>query len=227
MATTVATAVADIQNRLILGATTQEPSSAMLTTWLRDAFQELWGTLPSVKRTKLTVASQAAALTADIVYYVTDGVRTLFPDVEWGHDGTSVNFDPGVVANGGSVTVWYAVAPDFTGATIDTSGVFGTNWLEELATEMAVAQAYQRISNTAASQSEGQAAAAQRVEWNDKIDRLYKWKAARFAAWQASMEQGYQRRAQMGDLPRRTTPYGHFLNKSSVENSLTGVRTGS
>lgn len=226
MASTVATIVSAIKDRLLIGALAQEPTDAMLTTWLRDAFKECVGDLKPIKRTSVSVSGNTASLTADIVYYASDGIRTLYPDVEWGYDGASVYLEPGVTGGGG-LTLWYYVAPDFTGATIDTTCIFGTDWLEELATVMAGAQAYQRLAGVAPSQSESLAAAAQRVDWNDRIDRLYKWKKAEIDGWMQRMEMGYQRRAQLGDLPRRQTPYGRFQNDSSISNALTGARSGS
>ena len=226
MATDISAAAVDIMDRLLIGGTAQEPTEAMLATWLRAAFKEQIGNLKPVVRAVLPVTRWEADLVADQVFYVSDGLRTLFRDIEWGDDGQKVYLDTSI--NPDQITAWYFTDPGITASTdsVNTSCIFGGDWLEEIAKTMAMAQAYERIAGTAADQNEAQAASMLRVEWADKVERMYKWKRGEWDNWQSRMEQGMQRRAAMGDLPVRSTPYSNFVNKSSLRNPLTGVRTG-
>ncbi len=226
MATVIADVAADIKDRLIIGSTAQEPTTTMLSTWLRNNLTECIGMLKPIKRTALSVTSHTATLDADQVFYVSDGIKTLFRDVEWGDDGASIYLDSAVAATG--IVAWYFKDPAITGATtsVDTSCIFGGNWLQELATLMTMAQAYERLANTATDQNDKDAASMLRVEWTDRIDRLYKWKRGEWDNWQSRMEQGMQRRASLGDLPFRLTAGANFVNKSRIYNPATGARTG-
>ena len=226
MSTVVATVVTDIQNRLKVGSTTPEPDATMLGNWVRSAAKYCIGQCQPVKETTVTVTSgPQAALIADDVYYVANGHEMLLPS-EWSKQGNAVVMQRQAARARDTLTVWYFLDPDITSATttFDTTCIFGTDWLEEVITVMAMQQVEARLSNLAGS-VDGQGHAAMYRVMQDERERLLAPHRDTRNQWFSRMDNRVMVRAQMGNLPYRESAYSRFKNRSAYGSDLTGVRS--
>lgn len=224
MATTVATVVADIRDRLKVGATAPEPTDAMLGNWVRSAAKYVIGQCQPVKETTVTVTSgPQAALVASEVYYVANGFEMLLP-TEWAKQGSALVLQKQAAKARDTLTVWYSQTPDITAITtsFDTSCVFGPDWLEEVITVMAMQQVEARVSNISGSLDGNGHAQMYRVLQDEREKLIAPYRDVRNQFF-GRMEQRVMARAQMGGMPYRESPYAKFKNRSGRVNRLTGI----
>ncbi len=217
MSSLVTDLVQDVRDRLILGASTQEPTDAMITTWVLSAFKSLIGTLPPVHEVVATVdADRQAAVTADQVFYVANGPHLLFAS-EWNKQNSMLIFQPSSVKDADVITAWCFLDPDITSdsTTVNTTCIFGTDWLESLAVLHAASRAMGRMANIA-----GEGDAAGYASWARVLDEEFKEMFTlyqnRWQGWNADMQQRIVDRARFGEAPPKQAPRANFVNKSQV-----------
>ena len=224
MATTVATVVADLKDRLIVTAASSEPTDAMLGNWVRASARYTFGALQPPTETTLTVTSgPQAALTADMVFYVANDYELLLPS-EWSKQGAKVRLQPQAAETGDTLTVWYYAMPTIEAATasFDTSCIFGDDWLEEVITMMAAVQVELRRSFVAPS-ADGQGHASMIRVLQDERERLLTPYRRTRDTWVAEMDGRLQMRASLGNPAFRQSPYNKFRNRSMKTNRMTGI----
>lgn len=223
MATLVADVVADVKHRLIIGTAATEPSDAYLGNWTRSAAKCAIGALQPPTLTTATVAAgPAVTVTADQVYYVAMRDKLLLPS-EWEFQDTKVQLQRQVADTGDTATVWLFAGPVITSATtsIDTTCIFGTDWLEEVITLMVMEMVEVRRSQTSASGSDDKHISTARV-LQDARDRLLKPYQEIRQGWVETMERRLQARAVMGDGAFRKSPWGNTRYRGRVINPNTG-----
>lgn len=226
MASTIATLRSEVRARGNFGSTTPEPTDNHVDDWLRQAFIHLIGALPPVKQAALTVgADNEVSLTHNQVFYVRVGTTPLY-GWEWSADSVNgvVTITDHSADYGDPVLAWYVAPITITlasTATVDTTCIFGNDWLQELAVIYAAMQGYQRISNTAPTGSADQNLSTYRV-----LEDTYK---VQFGAlkgvwdsWNASMQMALQQRLMNGPKAVRENPYSGFINHSRMTNPITG-----
>lgn len=228
MTSTIATMATEANNRLMVvdAGTGAEPTTAQMSDFIRLAFKELIAVLPPVKDTTLTLSTlNRAALTHDQAFYVAVNGLLLFP-WEWATQGEYVKVQPASAAINDTLTVWYVAYPTITTgstATVDTSCIFGNDWLEELALLRGMMAASQRMANVSATAGGDSHASWFRV-LQDDYQRLYQAHWQRYQDWRQSMEMALSARAGNGPAPRTVSPHAGFRNRSGVHNWLTGAR---
>lgn len=224
MATTVATVVADLKDRLIVTAASSEPTDVMLGNWVRASARYTFGALQPPTETTLTVTSgPQAALTADMVFYVANDYELLLPS-EWSKQGAKIRVQPQAAETGDTLTVWYYAMPTIEAATtsFDTSCIFGDDWLEEVITMMAAVQVELRRSFVAPS-ADGQGHASMTRVLQDERERLLEPYRRVRNEWVRDMESRVQARVGFGDAQFRTSPHNKFRNRGRVINPGTGI----
>ena len=225
MTSTIATMATNIKNRLNVGTggavgTSAEPTDSVVQGWVRDAFKQLMGDLTPIAQTTASIAAGAATLANDRVFYVEVNQTPLLRGSEYGQTPTGLSFrDPAL--DGETATIFYIDYPDVSGATVDTSCIFGPDWLEELATIKAAQEVCSRLANNSASQSPTDYAALYRT-LGEQFNRLYTWHRKQlddqlnlFNVWQ-------QQRLQFGKRPLPESAYAGMTNLSKVSNDLLG-----
>lgn len=221
MATTVATLRAALIARLNVGTATLEPTTAHVEQWIRDAFLEGFSVFqPVFKSAATAISSDAVALTADrILYVVVDGLILVHGE-EWHHGASGVAGLPRRL-HGLTPTIYYTNTPDLTGSTIESTCIFGDNWLEPYVAAKASILMQQRRSNTSASQNNNAAASLGRV-LDAERERLERLMLGQRAEWVNGMEADLQRRLALGPRVRRDHAWAGYRNKGRIRNALTG-----
>jgi hypothetical protein len=208
----------NLQTTLNLGSGGAEPTAATIQQWLRDGARELWGELPPVLKRDLTITSTyAATLTYNRVFFVVAGGLTLLRGSEWNAGDSALNFVPGAVGVGDTVTAYYVTAPGITNTTteLDSTCIFGDDWLEPLMLTYAEMQAHNRLMNVATVERADAHAGAYRL----KMARLAEQKAgakSQWDAWYQDLLGSIQARMQTGDRPYAEHPAAGFRNRSKI-----------
>ena len=230
MTSTIATLATQAETRLKIASagTGAEPSTAQMSDFLRLAFKDLIGVLPPILQTTLTVAgSNKAALTHNEAFYcAVNGL--LLAGWEWGSEGQFIRVQPSAANRNDTLTVWYTAPITITTGsttTVDTTCIFGNDWLEELAVIKAMLDASQRMSNVSASGGGDLHASWYRV-LQDQYDRLFNAHNNRYGDWRQRMEADLVSRLQNGPEPRVESKHAGFRNRSGVRNWLTGAAPG-
>ena len=224
MATTVATVVTDVKDRMLVTAASSEPTDGMIGNWIRSAAKYAIGALQPPMETTVSVTSgPQASLTADQVYYVANDYEILLP-VEWAKQGATIQLQPQAAASGDTIQVWYFLDPNITSATteFDTTCIFGADWLEEAITLMACQQVEMRRSMVAPSADGTGHAAMIRVLQDERERLLTPYRRTR-DTWVAEMDGRLQMRASLGNPAFRQSPYNKFRNRSMKTNRMTGI----
>ncbi len=205
MTTTISVSAAAIKDRLIIGATSQEPTTAHLSTWLRDGFKHIAGILPPVVKGSFIVVSgtewHTVALPNDGIWSVMHGTDYMIPG-EYGVTPSGLNIDRGTGINAGEyVTVYYTkqIPITSTTTTVDTTCEFGTDWLEEVAMRYAIARAYERLAGTAPSQ-DGDAMAGRYRMAEESYQQALQGCLMRLQTFQQGIEKS---------IALRLSPFGH------------------
>lgn len=221
MATTVATLRAALMTRLNVGSTALEPTTAMVDQWIRDGFLEGFTIFqPVFKAASTAISNDAVALTADrILYVLVDGL-VLVEGEEWHHGATGVEGLPRRYT-GLTPTVYYTNTPDLTGATIESSCIFGDNWLEPYVALFTEVLMLERLAQTAASQGGERQAAMSRVV-DAKRDRLERLMLGQRSEFIQGMEANLQRRMGLGPHVRRQHAWAGYRNRGGTKNALVG-----
>lgn len=201
MATTVATAVSTVKERLLVdnASQTAPPSDSMIEGYIRDAFRYMFGTLHPVFREQVTLDSSlsAALTTPGQIMYVSVNRTLLFPN-EWtmGDDELLVE-GHNIANNGDEAEVWMTRLPSLSGSTIESSCIFGTDWLEPPALIWAEMLVFQRLSNTSNSAT-GQYSLTQYRVREETLDKMINQYRATRAEFIATMDNRLNVRAMMG-----------------------------
>jgi hypothetical protein len=225
MASTVATVATNVKTRLGVGTggavgSSSEPTDSVVQGWVRDAFKQIIGSLNPILVTSDTIASRALTLATDRIFYVEVNQTPLVRGSEYGASPTALSFrDPAL--NGETATIYYYAAIDCTGSTIDTSCIFGDDWLENLATIMASQTVCLRLSNNANSQGPQDFASKFRVLEQDRQEQ-YQWHKSQRDEQMALFQQWQQARLQFGKRPLPESAMAGFRNRSRLINSLEG-----
>ncbi len=217
MSSVITDLVTDVQDRLLLSTTGGQPSTDMLTRWILSAFKMLIGALPPIHEVVATVnADRQATVTADQVFYVANGPHLLFAS-EWNKQTSTLIFQPSSVKDGDDITAWCFIDPNITSDTtsVNTTCIFGTDWLEALVLLYASARAYGRMANVAGEGDAAGYAAAERVK-DEEFQQQFTLYQNRWQGWNADMQQRIADRARFGEAPPRQAPRANFINKSQV-----------
>lgn len=221
MASTIATVRDDIKDRLNIGTTESEPTDPMIDGWLASAFTWAITVCPPIFETTVTVdADRVATLDADDVLYVANDHRMLVPS-EWNKAGDSLILSPSAASYNDQLQVWYFTMPVIT-TTVETSCVFGADWLTELATLDAMMKCEMRQMGVGASNDrDGHATMWRAIQTQQEA--LLKVLTAQRNAWLGKKEQEVAARAALGDGVNREGAYAGFINNSRIENRTTGL----
>ena len=221
----------DCKARLLTDATSAQPSDAQIVLWCIRAFKDLIGIVPPVTETTATVSTTAftATVTADQIFFVATKSNLLLPS-EWAKQTTTLHFKPGSVVKGDTVTYWRFNAALGSGpgvitdssTTVDTSCIFGTDWLEEPATVLTVMQVMSRLAGVSTSGDGPNFMASYRV-YQDEREKIIKNLQATWDRWYQSMVMAQNARISVGDLPLRESPGAGLRNESMIVNRLVAV----
>lgn len=215
----------NIKNRLIVGATTQEPTTAMIELWLREAYKYAMGVIPCVKETTVAVATgHSVTLDADEVYYVSVGWQPLLPS-EWQKQGDTLKLSPAAAAIGDTVQVWYYLKPVIDTAstlTIDSSCIFGPDWLEEVVMQFVEGMIETRMANTAGS-ADASGHAGMMRSFQEEWKALLTPQQVRFNEWKQARENAILARINFGDRQLKESPHAAFRNRSRIVHRNAGV----
>jgi hypothetical protein len=225
MSSTIATLLAEVETRLNLTNAGAEPSDAQISDFLRLAFKDLIGVLPPVVHTTLTLGNAySAALTHDRLYFVAASGVPLFP-WEYQTSGANVLVQSTAASRSETVQVWYSVAPTITTGlttTVETSCIFGDDWLEELAVLRAMMPVCDRLSSLSPSNSGPDYLVMKRTIGED-YDRIFNQHKATWDQWFSMKNMELQARQMNGPDPVRYSGHVGFRNSSRVFNWLTGA----
>jgi len=232
VASTLATLVADVKARLNTSAAATYPAypdDTTITGWLRSAFKWAVGVCPPIQSTTVTVSGTpdddgnwVIALTADVVYYVSVNHKLLLP-VEWGKRGDNITILSAAAPYGATVQVWYYEPPALTsGVTeVETTCIFGPDWLEELAVMYAAGEVCRRLMTTAPSNDREGWANLWRTYQADREAMLQQLVGIR-GAFISEKENALAMRANLGDGVPRQGAYTGLVNRSRIINKNTG-----
>lgn len=225
MTSTIATLATEVENRLNLTHSGAEPSVALLSDFLRLAFKDVIGVLPPVLHTTLTLGNDySAALTHDRLWFVSASGVPLFP-WEFETSGANVVVQNTAAERDDTIQVWYSVAPTITTgstATVDTSCIFGDDWLEELAVKKASMEAAMRLSGVSPSNSGPDYLVLHRTLGED-YDRAFAAHRAEWDRWERQKNMQLQARQMNGPDPVRYSGHVGFRNSSRRRSWLTGA----
>jgi hypothetical protein len=208
----------EVKNRMQIASSQLAPSptNAQVEDYLRLAFQELIAVLPVVKHTTLTVsASEDVTLTHNRCHFVAINGRILFSH-QWVSEGNTIQLVPHTAESGDTAAIWYtaevAIALGST-ATVDSTCIFGEDWLEEPAIQRACLAAYERMSNVSDSAAAGDYASWYRVK-QDEYRGLVQQRTSIYDQWTSSMMQKLSERSMHGPQAVSFNPYGGLQNRS-------------
>lgn len=225
MASTIATVAANVRSRLNLGDSPAEPSAGEVAEWVRDAFRFAIGVCPPIRETTVPLdAEWLAPHACEVVYHVAAGHTVLVPGSEWMKRTDGVMVSHSAAAPGDRVTLWYFDAPAINDAVqaVDTTCIFGPDWLEPAVTAMAAKQCELNLAHVAPSADADGHAAMYRV-LEGTFNALLEPYQARRGEWLGSMQQAVSLRLQTGDGVAAQSPYTGFRNRSGRVNRLMGV----
>lgn len=213
-------------DRLKLGTHNAQPSTPQVDSAVRNAFVAVIAAVPPIHKAGVTLsAGFVAALPSDcaLVQFAAYQNRLLL-DIEWQEIGNDLYVRRGSARAGAAVGIWYQKDYGISDATneIDTSCVFGQDWLAEPAVTLAAMQALLRMSQSAASRGGDKYASLYRVlqqEYQSLITPL----ATERAAWLQRQQQRLAQRLALKDgLPTNNRMRG-LVNLSRMPNNLTGA----
>jgi hypothetical protein len=225
MASTIATLLVEVESRLNLTNAGAEPSDNQISDFLRLAFKELIGVLHPVQHTTLTLGNtHTAALTHDRLFFVSRDGLPLYP-WEFTTSGANVKVASTAANRGDTIEVWYFAAPTITTGsttTVETSCIFGDDWLEELAVLRAMMPVCDRLSSLSPSNSGPDYLVMKRTIGED-YDRIFNQHKATWYQWFSMKNMELQARQMNGPDPVRYSGHVGFRNSSRVFNWLTGA----
>jgi hypothetical protein len=228
MASTIATLLLEVESRLNLTNAGAEPSDNQISDFLRLAFKELIGVLPPVAHTTLTLGNTfTAALTHDRLFFVSADGLPLFP-WEFTTSGANVKVQSTAANRGDTIEVWYFAAPTITtGSTtsVETSCIFGDDWLEELAVVKASMEAALRQQNLSMSNSGMDYGVLYRT-LGEQYDRLFAAHRQTWDGWFQMKNMELQARQMNGPDPRSYSPHVGFVNRSNKKLPFGMTREG-
>jgi hypothetical protein len=176
---------------------------------------------PIFKASSTAITSDAVALTADrILYVMVDGL-ILLEGEEWHHGSSGATGIPRRY-HGLTPTVYYCKTPDLTAATIESTCIFGTDWLEGLVGLSTEVLMLERLSQTSASQGDDKQASMSRVMEQRRQVMEASMRQTR-DMWVGNMETLLQRRLALGPRVRRESAWSGYKNEAHSENALTGT----
>lgn len=226
MTTTIATMSAAVESRLgVTAGSGNEPTDAQVKVYCNNAFQNLVGKLPPVVMGTGTITSRALTITTDRVFFVVaNNFGILLPGVEWIRTTTGIRVIPAVL-NGETVNYWHfstligngPAAISSASTTVNTTCIFGTDWLEELATVQAMMDVCAQLMNTAPSQSGADFGAMYRT-FQDQYNQLFAQHSQLWQQWYAEKQQELNDRRMFG----RRLGTGD-LNEIRITNETLGV----
>lgn len=225
MTSTIATLANEVESRLNMTNTGAEPSDVQISDFLRLAFKDLIGVLHPIRHTTLTVGNTySAALVHDRLYFVSANGVPLFP-WEFSSSGATVVVQDTAANRADTLQVWYFVAPEIvtgTTATVDTTCIFGHDWLEELAVIKAAMEACLRQASLAASQSPSDYHAMYRT-LGEQYDRVFSAHRQTWDLWNQQKNMELQARSLNGPDPVRYSGHVGFVNRSKRRSWITGA----
>jgi hypothetical protein len=229
MASTIATLLAEVESRLNLTNAGAEPSDNQISDFLRLAFKELIGVLHPVTHTTLTLGNtHTAALAHDRLFFVSRDGLPLYP-WEFTTSGANVKVASTAANRGDTIEVWYFAAPSIvTGTTtsVETSCIFGDDWLEELAVVKASMEAALRQQNLSMSNS-GMDYGVLYRQLGEQYDRLFAAHRQTWDMWYQQKNTELQARQMNGPDPRSYSPFTGFRNRSHKKLPFGMTREGS
>lgn len=231
MASTIATLQGYLATRLKIGTEAGAPSSATQSIYLRQAFMHVIGILPPIKMAETTLTSDTgdiivyADLTSssvDDIYYVGHNERCLIRGIEWNLQAGVLYVTRSAGQPGEKVGYYYlptiTIVPAST-TTVETTCIFGQNWLEEpalLYAEMLALNDLSGVSSSNSGPSHAQHYRAVEETYNSAM-------SARAQVWNSRMEQFRQAEAlrlQLGDLPLVEHRYAKMKTGGKIVNRL-------
>jgi hypothetical protein len=144
---------------------------------------------------------------------------------EFSTAGNFVKVQSTAANRGDTLEVWYFVAPTITTGsttTVETSCIFGKDWLEELAVIRACMHPTLRQATLSASQSPADYHSMYRTLGED-YDRIYNAHLMQFQREEQRWENERRERMMNGPNPVRYSGHGAIRNKSIKGNYLTGA----
>lgn len=230
MATVIADAATELTLRLKTSGLAPDPTTAQLSDFIRRAFAHLVGVLPPVTETTFTLVAGDPDSTVDLtsvptsrIFYVATGVDLLFPN-EWQKIKNTVYVRRTAAPPGALVVLWNVPALTITlgsTLTVETSCVFGQNWLEELALNEAAITAYQTLMRTAGTNS-GQEYDKRIALFKERYNELFGQLQKEYLDWKKEMDTRLALRLQTNDGPVVASPFHGWTNSSGVTNRATG-----
>lgn len=224
MASSIPTLAALMVKQLKIGSGRSEPTTDDIGDYLRLAFRDCIADFNPVKSQQIEIDQSSATIptysatlieAALRVWYVSVGTRLLQP-VEFIFDGEVIHLIPSVGADGSEVTVWFTPSIDIElGSTdsVDTSCIFGPNWLEQPAYLKAQQSIHDERSHRATSGGGQQHQSRYRVKAETITATLAK-KAQDFMRWDEEMKMRQQQRFSLGDQPLLEHPMASVINLS-------------
>jgi hypothetical protein len=225
MTSTIATLATEVENRLNMTRAGAEPTVAMLSDFLRLSFKDVIGVLHPIQHTTLTLGNAySAALVHDKLYAVHASGVPLFT-WEYSKSGDNVTVLSTAADRGETIQVWYYVAPTITTGsttTVDTSCIFGDDWLEELAVIKASMEACLRQSALSASNSPTDYTVLYRT-LGEQYDRVFAAHMTQFQMQKQDFQDERGQRRDNGPDPVRYSGHVGFRNNSRKTNWATGA----
>lgn len=232
MATTLATAAAEVIERLKIPAGEgAAPDSTMIEGFLRGGFKVLWGLYQPIFRAGFSVSETYGVTTvsADLseILYVSGARDMMVPMADYVETLAGINLrDSTLAVEADAVVVWYTSAPDDfdTALSIDSSCIFGQDWLEEAVLMYAEMMAKKRMSNVNDSGGSN-AEAATWVTIQRDYQALTEGMRTTRAMFTDRMDRRLALRLQARDI-RKEAGLQSFNNESGVKNRATLVSPG-
>lgn len=234
MATTITTASAEIAERLkIVVGDGAQPTDAMIQGFVREGFNDLWAILRPVFRGAFTVNATNGVTTvsadlASVLYVV--GPRDIYvPGAEWVELEDGINFRHAgdlYPVESDSVLVWYTTTPtDFaSAASIESTCIFGPDWLQPGVLMYAEIQSLKRMSRV----HDSGGAAAEASAWvtiQQEYQRFIERRAGERARELGFLEQRMTLRLQSRGIQRENAVQS-WNNESGVQNTMIDAYPG-
>lgn len=231
MSTTISAAATELTQRIKGTGNAPDPTTAQLSDYIRRAFIHLIGVLPPVTETTYVLVAGDPDSTVDLsstplkrIFYVGSGVDLFFPN-EWQKVGNTLNVRRSTAKPGATISCWALPTITITlgsTATVDTSCIFGADWLEELALNEAaitVYQSMQRVAGSNSGQEYDKRVALFKEQYNERYAQLHQ----EYADWKKEMMDRLALRLQTNDGPFVGSPFEGWVNNSRIRNRATGV----
>lgn len=232
MATTITDARDEVIERLKLAAGTgAQPSNTIIEGFLVGGFKMVWGKCQPIFRGAFSVNATSGVTTIstdlEAVLFVASPREVLIPGAEWVETEDGINFRAAndfFPAESDSALVWYQTAPSIT-TSVESSCIFGPDWLEEPALMWAEIQCLKRMSRVHDSAGHNSEAAAW-VTIQQELDREVERLIGVRERWIGFMEQRLGYRLQARAI-RRESVLDFWNQETGVRNELTDVYPGS